>query len=1231
VEGEKTVRKKRAGGRWWPWAGLLFFLLGVVIMSPMLLRVDRVRLALVQQFCTSLQCDLLLQELRWQWLPLPHLALVDLKVGKDGLSMDLPKVDIYPNWRTLLGRAEGLGSIHLARPVVRLFLPAGGMVPGAVALPKARFQITDGTLLLETADQPATAWFPGKLTVTAVSGTLQTTDQGVRFALAGGGGKALAHGQASGFFSLADFTFQADLALKKIDLTKALAPKLDLPVRPDHTPVDLAARLEGRGLEKLTVKLTGQLPGLISGPSSRVFAKLGQADLLFSKAGDRWQVDLNSLESREPGLRLHGMVAREPGAAGEAANWTLDLLAEELDLAALRQATLDTLGTNEIARTVDAIVLGGTAQQANYRLHGPASDFKHLEKMEIRVAGIKAPIHVPGADLTLREARGDITIINGYLAGQGLTAWLDHSYGSNCDLYLDLTDRDHAFRLALDIAADLTELPPVLHKLVSSAPFQEELAKFSEVRGTAHGRLLLGETLDHIETRVQVGAMQGGFSYAPIAWPIVVQGGRLDIAPDTVRWEEVRATGGAQKVTRCTGTVNWTGTPRLTLTALDGDWDAATLLREIKRHDALLASIDQAISSAAGRLITSNTTMQGPALEPRAWHYAVGYDLNDLEVTSPLLPDTIVVETMHGALNQESVTMSAGKIRLQGQPLLLDGTCLHNMFENWTGEVKISGLVEAPLADWIREKGWIPDRFFPAIPCRLDQLTLNWAEGATSLVGAIHAAGGPEPLPYAFLDLEITPSALQVNLARFYNGDDQGELTLWTRATEPRELRLTWQGELAGTTLDQLLATNSLLGGHLSGDMQLELRTECASSYARGRLTLSGLHLPVPGHDTPFTIFEASLAATGQQVRIERLRLGLNDEPVNFAGLLTLGANGLLVDLEARAEALQWAALAHRFFPTRPPGTPDTVVPPASIQPPWNWDVLGAMSFRVDALTREKARAKDDTNPAPAVRYTWAPVAGRLALLPGVGMRIDVSQASLCSLAMAGTWFSDPGLGTSTLLITTDQTSPPLFQEVLLCLGKKDELIEGPFQLNASLQHEHGHWTSGQAELRSPGGSIKRLTLLSKVFSILNVTDMFSGTSLQDMAQKGFKYSSLDIESTVQEGRLFIDQAVVKGDGLTLFARGGLDLDTMETDMTLLVSPFKTVDRLIASVPILGKALVGKNTALVTIPFGVTGRMPDPDIQLLPAQAVSESILNLVTNTLKLPFTILSPMMEKEK
>jgi hypothetical protein len=86
----------------------------------------------------------------------------------------------------------------------------------------------------------------------------------------------------------------------------------------------------------------------------------------------------------------------------------------------------------------------------------------------------------------------------------------------------------------------------------------------------------------------------------------------------------------------------------------------------------------------------------------------------------------------------------------------------------------------------------------------------------------------------------------------------------------------------------------------------------------------------------------------------------------------------------------------------------------------------------------------------------------------------------------------------------------------------------------------------------------------------------------------------------------------------------------MEIDMTLLISPFKTVDRLIASVPILGKAIVGENTALVTIPFGVSGILPDPNIEILPAQAVSESILNLVANTLKLPFTILSPMVEKE-
>lgn len=1229
--GKKPVRQKKAWGRLLTWAALLL-LLGGLIMSPLLLRVDRVRQALVQQFRTSLQCDLLLQELRWQWLPLPHLTLANLQVDKDGLSLDLPEVDIYPNWRLLLGQAEGLGVVHLTKPVARLSLPAGGIAPGALILPKASFKITAGTLRL-TAEQAAPNWLSREYKATAISGTLQTSDQEVRFDLAGKGGKALAHAKASGFFSLTDFTFHADLLLKKIDLAQALVTAQDFPVLPDHTPVDLDIRLEGQGLKNLKVHLAGSLPGLTTGvPARQLFAQLGQADLLFTKTGDRWQVDINSLESRTPGLRLQGLVAREPGTNDEPASWLLDLGADELDLAAIRQATLNTLGSHHITQTVCDIVLGGTAQLATYRFHGPAQDFHHLEKMAIRVGGIKAPIHVPGADLALRDAQGDITIINGYLAGQSLTAWLDNSYGSNCDLYLDLTHRDKAFRLALDIAADVAELPPVLQKLVHSAPFQNELAKFTKVRGTAHGRLLLGETLDHIETRVRITDMQGGFSYSPISWPITVQGGRLDIAPNTVRWEEAQASGGEQKIKRCSGLVEWTGTPRLELTTLDGDWNALTLLQELKRHDALLPRIDQAVNSVTGRFTTSNTTMQGPAREPQAWHYAVEYDLQGLQVNSPLLPETtILVESMHGVLSEAGVTMTAGIIQLAGQPMLLDGTCHHRMFENWTGEVKISGLVEEPMAEWVRQKGWIPEAFFPVIPCRLDQFTLGWEEGVTRITGAIHAAGAQEPAPFAFLELEVTPSSLNVALARFYNNGEQGDLTLQRRVTEPHELRLTWKGELSGTTLDQLLAANTLLDGRLEGNMQLDLRDECARSSAQGRLTLTGLRLPAPGHALPFIIQEANLTATGQQVHVNSLRLDLNnDETANLSGLLTMSADGLLVDMAARAKHLQWAGLATRFFPSGPPATPGLAAPPTNNQPPWNWDVLGTVSFQVDALTREKPRAKDDVNPAPSESYTWAPVTGQLELLPGKAMQVNVTQALLCSLAMSGTWFSDPALGTSTLLIDTAQASPPLFQEVLPCLGKHGQLIEGPFQLNAALQHEHGRWTSGKAALHSPGGSIKRLTLLSKVFSILNVTDIFSDTGLQDLGQTGFKYSSLDIESSIKDGRLLIDQAVIKGDGLTLFARGDLKLDTMEIDMTLLISPFKTMDRLIASVPVLGKAIVGKNTALVTIPFGVSGFLPDPNIEILPAQAVSESILNLVANTLKLPFTILSPMVEKE-
>ena len=88
-------------------------------------------------------------------------------------------------------------------------------------------------------------------------------------------------------------------------------------------------------------------------------------------------------------------------------------------------------------------------------------------------------------------------------------------------------------------------------------------------------------------------------------------------------------------------------------------------------------------------------------------------------------------------------------------------------------------------------------------------------------------------------------------------------------------------------------------------------------------------------------------------------------------------------------------------------------------------------------------------------------------------------------------------------------------------------------------------------------------------------------------------------------------------------ARGEIDLSDNTLQLFILVSPFKTVDRIINSIPGLRWILGGR---LVAIPMEARGAVSDPEVIPLAPSAVAQSILDMLGRTLRLPLHIFQPL-----
>ena len=91
---------------------------------------------------------------------------------------------------------------------------------------------------------------------------------------------------------------------------------------------------------------------------------------------------------------------------------------------------------------------------------------------------------------------------------------------------------------------------------------------------------------------------------------------------------------------------------------------------------------------------------------------------------------------------------------------------------------------------------------------------------------------------------------------------------------------------------------------------------------------------------------------------------------------------------------------------------------------------------------------------------------------------------------------------------------------------------------------------------------------------------------------------------------------------------GDIDLINREMDLTVLVAPLKTVDRIVRKLPIINNILGG---SLISIPFRATGKLSSPTVIPLSPTAVGSGVLGIMERTLKLPITLIQPLVTQSK
>ncbi len=242
---------------------------------------------------------------------------------------------------------------------------------------------------------------------------------------------------------------------------------------------------------------------------------------------------------------------------------------------------------------------------------------------------------------------------------------------------------------------------------------------------------------------------------------------------------------------------------------------------------------------------------------------------------------------------------------------------------------------------------------------------------------------------------------------------------------------------------------------------------------------------------------------------------------------------------------------------------------------------------------------------------------------------IKINHAMLCDLHTKGVIkIKDKNIFIDLPLEARDKEN---IQTLLTCLFKKEEFMDGKYSIQTTLSSSGGtsdflNNFKGELKYNSTDGRIYKLTLLSRILSVLNVSKVFKG-NIPDISQTGFAYNEIDIEGEIKNSRITIKKAVIDGTDMTLIFLGWIDPINDKIDLTCLVAPFKTIDMIIEKIPIINTLLSGR---LVSVPVQATGSLSDPIVVPLHPSAVGSGLINMMTDIVKTPIRLLDKLSDDE-
>ncbi|MEJ2220766.1 MAG: AsmA-like C-terminal domain-containing protein [Desulfobacterales bacterium] len=1224
-----------------------------MVITPRLINLETVKKDIKNRYAANTGGEIEYRRINLAFFPRPHVVISAVNfTTPDHVSGTADSLKIYPRILPLFTGEIQIGAVHSSAPEITVRLPATPKEQSTSATPFSIETIGDrlnaaiSTIpelkipsIIVRVSNGRVNFLKGQeriLGLHSVTARTHRTGNLIEF-------NVRCHSNLwesitiKGHYEAPGFKIESQITINHLRPHAVVAyffPQSDLKMT--NARADLTLDLQTDGPHHVQARVDGSIPFMHwrrGNKDLKIDAINFQGE--FRLEDQAVSLSLTHLDLEDPRLSLAGRLGLNP----EPPHIQLALEGRQINVPTARKIATALTENSETVSDIFEILRDGDIQHISLNVAG--SNLAHMAEFEnfvIRGNLAGGNIFIPDGQLNLEDVKGDATIANGILKGENVEARMGNSFGRQGKVAIALTEDTAPFHIEGLIQADLSQLPPVLTRLIEHKQFRNELALLKKVEGSAVGMLIIGEDIRDINVKVMASDIRLTADYERIPHTLIVKDGSLVLNGNRIELNNVNAGVGESNFTRLSSRFGWEKSPLLELSAKSAKIDLPQLHAWLLQDRAIADDLKN-LSRVNGTVTLQNAKLSGPLFKPGQWRLNSKGSIQDLLVNSGLLPGDLKVPRGNFILEGDRLKITewaadVGKSSLAGLTADLKWGANATLTANALKTVAVLD----EIYPWLQSQETLKQHVANIQPLNgslaFQNLKFNgpitgktgnkisfsgdierWHIRSAKFPTDIEVAGGELSWRGTRIDLQETSVRFGTStINRLSLGKQWGKIPLLELHADSADIQIAeiYPWLVSFEALDKMFKGFNATRGKLalgglalkgpadrSGTWQFQLAGDLQD------LALESDHFKAPIYvnlakfsavDTP-----AGAGAHGRFDLIEA-QLGWQDSQISLQGNAAFAADQLRLDLKLAADRLSWEQVDQITGLEKQPGSGEPL------------ELLGSLAVELDHFTYDG--------------FTWRPLHADISFNKD-DTRVVVNEADLCGIRF-------PGI----LKVSADEfelhfnpvAENQNLEPSIACLSAKQNLADGTFNLTGELLSKakpdaFPKSLTGNLELTAEQGRIYRFGMLAKIFALLNVTEIYRG-EVPDLSGKGFAYNSITANGAFEDGKLMIEGTSIDSPSMGIAIEGYIDLIKKKVNLVVLVAPFKTVDRIVKKIPLVGTILGG---SLISIPFRAIGDLGNPDVIPLSPTAVGSGLLGILERTIKLPVTIIQPVLPGSK